>query len=252
MSLQACADIVARGDRDRFLATMAAPVSARRVLFPLYAFNVEVIRAPWLASEPPIAEIRLQWWRDALEEIASGGAVRAHEVATPLSEVLDAQGAGLLDQLIAARRWDIYAEPFEDQAHFSEYIEATSAGLLWVAARALGADFEQERAIRDTGWAMGLAGFLAAVPELMARGRQPLPSTDSEWVKVVTKQGLARASSSYGVGRGPARSCLLAGWQSKAILRTAYKHPERVLEGGLALSPARKRLMLLWQSLVAG
>ncbi|RZV98806.1 MAG: phytoene synthase, partial [Rhodobacteraceae bacterium] len=32
MSLQACADIVAKGDPDRFAAAMAAPVAARRVL----------------------------------------------------------------------------------------------------------------------------------------------------------------------------------------------------------------------------
>ena len=51
---------------------MAAPVEARRVLFPLYAFNVEVARAPWVTSEPMIGEMRLQWWRDALEEIARG------------------------------------------------------------------------------------------------------------------------------------------------------------------------------------
>ena len=72
MSLNACAAIVERGDPERFMAAMAAPVEARRVLFPLYAFNVEVARAPWVTEEPMIAEMRLQWWRDALEEIAHG------------------------------------------------------------------------------------------------------------------------------------------------------------------------------------
>ncbi|MEQ8366967.1 MAG: phytoene synthase, partial [Roseicyclus sp.] len=62
MSLQACAELVARGDPDRFRATMAAPVDARRVLFPLYAFNIEVSRAPWVTAEPMIAEMRLQFW----------------------------------------------------------------------------------------------------------------------------------------------------------------------------------------------
>jgi phytoene synthase len=44
MSLNACAALVERSDPDRFRATMAAPVAARRVLFPIYAFNVEVTR----------------------------------------------------------------------------------------------------------------------------------------------------------------------------------------------------------------
>ncbi|MFP4274898.1 MAG: squalene/phytoene synthase family protein, partial [Paracoccaceae bacterium] len=114
--IAACALIVQRGDPARFRATMAAPPAARRVLFPLYAFNIEVARAPWVTAEPMIAEMRLQWWRDALEEIASGGPVRRHEVATPLAEVLDAQGARLLDALVDARRADIARAPFDDDA----------------------------------------------------------------------------------------------------------------------------------------
>ena len=38
MSLDACAEIVQRGDPDRFAAVMAAPTAARARLFPLYAF----------------------------------------------------------------------------------------------------------------------------------------------------------------------------------------------------------------------
>jgi hypothetical protein len=68
MSLQACAEMVARGDPDRFRAAMAAPLAARQMLFPLYAFNIEVSRAPWVTAEPIIAEMRLQFWRDVIEE----------------------------------------------------------------------------------------------------------------------------------------------------------------------------------------
>ena len=116
---------------------MAAPVAARRVLLPLYAFNVEVSRAPWVTAEPMIAEMRLQWWRDALEEIAAGGPVRRHEVATPLAEVLDAQGARLLDQAVDARRWDIHRDPFEDDADFAGHLDKTAGHLMWTAARLL-------------------------------------------------------------------------------------------------------------------
>ena len=45
MSVAACAELVERGDPDRFRAVMAAPVEARAQLFPLYAFNLEVARA---------------------------------------------------------------------------------------------------------------------------------------------------------------------------------------------------------------
>ena len=82
---------------------------------------LEVARAPWLTEEPMIAEMRLQFWRDTVEEIAQGSRPRAHEVAEPLAEAmaLDREAmAEALDQAIAARRWDIGKEPFEDAAAF--------------------------------------------------------------------------------------------------------------------------------------
>ena len=75
--LAACAAIVERGDPLRFRTAMLAPVAQRGALFALYAFNVEVSRAPWVTKEALIAEMRLQWWRDVVAEPSP----RAHEVA---------------------------------------------------------------------------------------------------------------------------------------------------------------------------
>jgi len=46
MSFDACAALVAKGDPDRFLSAMTAPVALRGRLLTLYAFNLEVARAP--------------------------------------------------------------------------------------------------------------------------------------------------------------------------------------------------------------
>jgi phytoene/squalene synthetase len=86
MSLQACAEMVERSDPDRFRVAMAAPPAAREVLFPLYAFNLEVARAPWRTREPMLAEMRLQWWGDVVESCAAGQTPPAHEVAGPLGQ----------------------------------------------------------------------------------------------------------------------------------------------------------------------
>ena len=71
MTLSACAELVRRGDPDRFLVAMAAPSEARARLLPLYAFNLDIARAPWASTDPNIALMRLQFWRDTLAEIAS-------------------------------------------------------------------------------------------------------------------------------------------------------------------------------------
>lgn len=244
MSLNACAELVARADPDRFLAAMAAPQQARRVLLPLYAFNVEVARAPWVTQEPMIAEMRLQWWRDALEEIAQGGPVRRHEVVTPLAEVLDPDGARLLDELVAARRWDIYRDPFADAAAFEAYLEDTTGTLTWAAARALGA--ADEAAVRSIARASGLANWFLAIPALEAAGRVPLVDGRPEAVQALAAEGLqglrTRASRA-------ARPALLATWRAKTLLRQAQTDPARVADGTLGQSEFQRRASLLWRSL---
>ena len=250
MSLQACADIVAKGDPERFAAAMAGPVAARRVLFPIYAFNVEVARAPWVASEPMIGEMRLQWWRDALDEIGAGGAVRAHEVTTPLGGVLDPEAANALDGIVSARRWDLYRDPFEDAAHFNSYI--SSGGVLMsVAARLLdpATDISVPAAL---GRAAALARFLAAVPALEARGRIPLLDGRKEAVQDLAMTALAETPTlGAAMGRVPkaARPALLEAWRSRAILTRIAAAPERVAEGRVDDSPFRNRASLLWASL---
>jgi phytoene synthase len=238
MSLQACADLVARGDPDRYRAAMATPPQARAVLFPLYAFNLEVSRAPWVTEEPMIAEMRLQFWRDVAEEIGQGAPPRAHEVAAPLTAAVRAEDAGLLDGLVAARRWDIYRDAFEDAGHFERYLDATGGNLDWAAARTLGAPEGAEAAVRDAAWAAALSRFLLAVPELEARGRIPLVDGRAEAVKALAAEGrrrLARARKARGTVPRRAGYALYAGWQAEAILRRAEADPVAVAEGRLSM-----------------
>lgn len=177
MSFDACAALVERGDPDRFLAAMAAPLAARRRLMPLYALNVEVARAPWVTQEPLIAGMRLQWWRDVVTEAQAGAPPRAHEVATPLAEVIQAVPAcaPVLDAMIAARDWDVYGGAM-DRAALWTYLDATAGGLMWASALALGDG--DEPAARAAGRAQGLANWCLAVPALRTHGKHPLDDED--------------------------------------------------------------------------
>ena len=242
MTLEACAELVRRGDPDRFLAAMAAPPPARQVLFPLYAFNVEVSRAPWLTEEPLIVEMRLQWWRDALEEIAEGRPVRRHEVTEPLAEILDAEGARLLDALVAARRVDAERAPFATTARFETYLDETGGHLAWAGARALGAS--RERPVRDIAWAGSLANYLRAVPELTARGREPLPP-DADLAELAG-EGLSRLSRGRAEVERAAIPALLPAWRAESLLRRVRSQPEAVGEGDVLTSEFRRRLGLMW------
>lgn len=248
MSIEACAALVEQGDPVRFVAAMAAPVAARRVLFPLYAFNLQVARAPWVTQEPMIAEMRLQWWRDALAEIAADAAPRRHEVVTPLADILDTEGATLLDALIEARRWDVYKDPFRDQIHFERYLTRTTGNLIWVAARALGAGDVAKDPVRGFGRATGLARFLQAVRALEASGRIPLVDGRPETIAALARSALADARTRAGMRRAVppgAWPALIEGWQTAPLLKQIANKPARVATAGVGLSPFRARLRLL-------
>ncbi|MGA0542730.1 squalene/phytoene synthase family protein [Neotabrizicola sp. VNH66] len=252
MSVAECAALVERSDPERYLAVMAAPVWARERLFPLYAFNLEVARAPWVTKEAMIAEMRLQWWREVVEA-APAGPDRAHEVAGPLQRLIREAGLPLpvLDRLIAARRHDAWAEPFVSTAALEEFLEDTGGGLMWLAARALGAPDGAEAAVRGYGWASGLANYLRAVPELVARGRAPLPEDGLEAVAALARQGLVRLAAAQAARRTLPRGAapaLLAGWQAGPLLRLAAEDPAAVAEGRLQLSEFARRWGLLRQA----
>lgn len=237
MSLEACVALVKRADPDRAAAAELAPVEAQRVLWPIYAFNVEVSRAPWVTQEPMIAEMRLQWWRDALEEIADGKAVRVHEVTTPLADVIGADEARMLDGLVAARRWDIYSDAFEDEQHFLEYLDATGASLMQVGARALAGD--RMGLVPQFGRAVALSRFLQAAPALEARERKPLVEGTPAAIRGLCERVLADMPAMSRVKRDlgqPAAAVLREGWQARALLRQAIANPTRVAEGTLTLS----------------
>ncbi|MFP7673225.1 squalene/phytoene synthase family protein [Marivita sp. S0852] len=250
--LTACAQLVERGDPDRFAATMAAPVEARKTLFPIYALNVEVSRAPWVTQEPLIAEMRLQWWTDALEEIASGGHVRRHEVVTSLAHVLDAEAARQLQKAVTARLWDVHRDPFEDQAAFTRYLEDTSASLLLAGAQSLSG--QSPDVLRDLGYASGLAQFLKAVPELERQGRIPLVDGRTDAVQAVAQDGLNRLNKARADRNQlprTARPVILATWQAKPLLQQVVADPRRVADGTLGTSEAIKKMRLMWHAATA-
>tara|TARA_R110000796_G_scaffold3023_1_gene11471 strand:+ start:3751 stop:4518 length:768 start_codon:yes stop_codon:yes gene_type:complete len=244
--LIACAGIVERADTLRFRATMAAPLEARRVLFPLYAFNIEMARAPWVTQEAMIAEMRLQWWRDVCEEIAKGEPVRRHEVATPLAAAITADDARLLDGLVAARRWDVYRDPFEDAAHFDAYIDQTAGNLMWVAARRLGQ--ADERTVRDAAYGAGVAAWLVAIPRLVELGRVPLLDGTEEGVAKLADQALKRlhrARRNRDRVSKAARPAMFSVAASDRVLQSAIARPSRVREADL---PPLDRFVLSWRA----
>ena len=164
-------------DPDRYLAALFVPEGARDALFALYAFNAELAQIADEVTEPTLGEIRLQWWRDAIQVAASGEAT-GHPVADAMGAALKARDlpATRLDSLIDARRFDVLERIMPDSASLFTYLDNTAGQAFLLACEFLGCDPETAApAAQAAGRTYGLTGLMRAVTVHAAQNRLYLP-----------------------------------------------------------------------------
>jgi phytoene synthase len=205
LSVRLCAETVRRNDRDRYLAVLHAPPDRREALLALYAFNLELALVRESVSESTLGLIRFQWWRETLDGVFAGGAVRHHAVAMALAGAVRRHGLGResFDRLIDGREFDLEDRQPESLDTLAAYAGMTAGTLCELALAVLGVrDAVAAEAARHAGTAYGLAGLLRAVPFHAAQQRVYLPS-------VPMRVHGATPSDLFG-GGGPAISRVVA------------------------------------------
>ncbi len=174
------ADTVRRLDRDRYRSALFAPRPQRDHLLSLFAFNVELARVREEVSETMLGEIRLEWWREALERSQAGETI-GHPVADGLALARRrcVLPGDLLVDMIDARLSDLAATPMPDQTHLEDYLARTAGTVFQLAGYILGQRDERAAHLaRHAGIAFGLAGIMRALPVHRARGLLLLPCAD--------------------------------------------------------------------------
>jgi 15-cis-phytoene synthase len=200
-----CEGLVRAGDPDRYYATLFAPAAARPHLFALYAFSLTVARVREAASNPMAGEIRLQWWRDALQGEARGD-VRANPVAAALEEAIRVNRLGRQPfvDLIDARVFDLYEDPMPRVNDLEGYCGETASALFRLASLVIGSGPEPggAGAAGHAGVAYGITGLLRALPWHARSGQVYLPAD------VLARYGVTREDIVTGRG-GPGlrRAC---------------------------------------------
>jgi len=196
--------IAREGDPDRYLSALFAAPDARDGLFALYAFNAELARVAEQVTEPGLGEIRLQWWRDALEHAAAGMST-GHPVADALGQIMLERGVSREDlaRLIDARQFDVSVKLMPDRATLDTYLAETAGVLFQLGAEIAGASPKAEHAAKAVGQASkaagltyGLTGLLRALPVHAARGRIDVPAD------MLLRQGTSQAELAQGKTTG--------------------------------------------------
>lgn len=198
--MEALDTLVRRVDEDRWLATRFAPADVRAKLIALYAAYYEIAHTTEAVREAALGDIRLEWWRAGVEEIADGKTPRAHPALAALKE--SGVPLGALPQIIATRARDLDPEPYATWDELDAYIDGTAGALMRGAIEACGAGAEvATRGFEQNGArAWGYAGLLRAAPYWQARGRSVIPREGS------LEQMKQRALAAYGAARANSRN----------------------------------------------
>jgi phytoene synthase len=151
-------DQVRRVDPDRWLSSrFIGDVVARADVVILYAYDHELARAPKVASNPLMGEIRLTWWREVLDEVFEGRAVRQHPTAQALAEVVLRRGLARepLETMIDARYRELDKTPMKE-TELLDWARDTGGLAAQLAAQILDPASDAKLALAGgAAWALG-------------------------------------------------------------------------------------------------
>ena len=129
---------IRREDEDRWLSSRYAPLPERGRMIALYALNLELAKVRLVVSEPGLAAIRFQWWRDVAAEMEAGKRARGHDV---VQAIYDAEiSSKIVSGLVAGHEVALEAN---DRAQEPEVLLMRVAAGLLVKAHAWGPHIEE-------------------------------------------------------------------------------------------------------------
>lgn len=180
-ALESTDELVRRVDEDRWLAARFAEPAVRQRLSDLYAAVYEIARIPESVREPALGQMRLQWWRDAVDAIYAGRGVASFPAAEGLAALVrdTSLERAVVDRLIEARGKDLEERPFATWPEFEAYVDATAGAVIQLAAKVCAPDLVQTAQhlalFRNAGRVWGYTGLVRALALWNERGRTFFP-----------------------------------------------------------------------------
>jgi len=269
-ALSPAAALVRQMDPDLFHAALFAPEPARERLMVLYAYDIELSKAALRASEPLIAAMRLQWWRDLVAGIEAGEPPRQHEVAGPLHGLLTAHALPAVDLALLADAREIELEGPMDQQRFGDWVDARFGALTRLAAHLLvGDNPAARRTASAVGHALGVAFAVRQAVALAAEANQYLlpgltpedraelaRARTTDHTRAIANRLAGQALTLLTVARADRRAvpkaaapALLPVWRAEAVLHSA-RQPNLDLQRDLVEpGQAGRAMTLTWRAL---
>jgi len=161
-------------DPDRYLIALTAPQEVRDSLLALYAFNIEIAKIPETVSEEILGHIKLQWWRESIDEIYDG-IPRKHAILVALKEVQNnfSIEQSFLQEIISSREFDLEEREPKNFEELFTYARRTSGNLFKVSAAILGVN---QNTSERLGSVYALLGLMRSIKLHESQGRSYLPT----------------------------------------------------------------------------
>lgn len=170
-------DFVRDSDPDRYICALFAEPKFQQDLFSLYAFYIEISDIPHRVKEPQLGQIRLQWWRDVIENI-SDTCLHYNFISRGLCQVYERYNlsSSCLNVILDTRLLDLEKYQPETISDLISYLKGTSGAVSLLALDIIGIKEPETRtAVEEVAIAYGLIGIIRSTSFLAARDRILLP-----------------------------------------------------------------------------
>lgn len=269
---QYCQDKAARSGSSFYYSFLFLPPEQRQAITALYAFCREVDDVVDESSDPQLARVRLDWWRDEIARLFAGSA--QHPVSLALTSAIERFNLPEehFREIIDGMEMDLLYDSYPSFKELSLYCHRVASIVGIMAAEIFG---YQNRATlkyaHNLGMAFQLTNILRDVHEDLLRGRLYIPLDELEQYQVTAaelrngtytdgvRQLLAaqarRAREYYQQAfdllpegdRYPQRSGLIMAAIYLATLDEIEKDGFQVLTQRISLTPLRK-FWLAWKT----
>jgi len=267
-----CQDKAAKSGSSFYYSFLFLPEAQRKAIIALYAFCREVDDIVDECSESSIARVKLQWWRDTMQQTFDGSP--QHPVQYALTTPLQTYNLPLeyFLEIIDGMEMDLDKNRYDTYKDLSLYCYRVASVVGLLAAEIFG---YQNHAVRKyalyLGTAFQLTNILRDVREDALRDRIYIPQEElqrfgvsehdirnakkSEAMKALLQHQASRAHEYYQKAfnhlpeqdRYSQRSGLIMATIYLSTLQTIEQDNSRVLEQRISLTPIKK-IWLAWQT----
>ncbi|CAG8462491.1 4797_t:CDS:2 [Funneliformis mosseae] len=173
-----CSDLVKKHDRENFIISVFYPKHLNNVFLAIRAFDIELAMIRYSVSNSQIGRMRMQFWRDAIDNTFQGRPPQ-QPIARMLHSSLETCQLSPLffKRIIDEREASLNDPPYITTKDLESYGENTASCLLYLHLESLGIKgMQADHAASHVGKAIGIIKILRGFSYSVGKRRISLPS----------------------------------------------------------------------------